>query len=176
MARKRFVWGKWREVLESGVIGAPCPEPSQAEQELAEAQERASGLVLQPLVLKGGTKCPCCGALLGFIENSRCLRCKNDFYAEVEAREGEPAPAPVEVFEPKRPPPGTREYRVITQRDEFFGGKFDPMKLQGLMNREAASGWRVVSVAAADVSTFWGSFWTGRGARQELVIVMERVY
>jgi hypothetical protein len=42
------------------------------------------------------------------------------------------------------------------------------------VNELAADGWRVVSVATADVSTFWGSFWAGRGARQEMVVFLER--
>jgi Domain of unknown function (DUF4177) len=81
----------------------------------------------------------------------------------------EPVPPPT-----PKPAPGTKTYKVITQRDEFFGGQFDPVKLEVLVNRLAAEGWRVVSVATADVSTFWGSFWAGRGARQELVVFMEK--
>jgi hypothetical protein len=36
-------------------------------------------------------------------------------------------------------------------------------------------GWRVVTAVTADVSTFWGTFWAGRGARQEIVVFLERV-
>jgi hypothetical protein len=84
---------------------------------------------------------------------------------------GNVAPAP--LVEPTKP--GTRSYKVITQRDEFFGGKFDPERLERLVNKLAAEGWRVVSVVTADVSTFFGSFWSGRGARQEIVVFLERV-
>lgn len=73
-----------------------------------------------------------------------------------------------------RPKPGSKLYKVITQRDEFFGGKFEPAKLERVINDLSADGWRVVSVASADVSTFWGAFWSGRSARQEMVIFMER--
>jgi hypothetical protein len=79
----------------------------------------------------------------------------------------ERAPAP-------NPAAGTKVYKVITQRDEYFGGKFDPLKLESLINTLAAEGWRVVGVATADVSTFFGTFWSGRGARQEMVVFMER--
>ena len=77
------------------------------------------------------------------------------------------------VVEPSAPK-GARLYKVITQRDEFFGGQFDPAKLETLVNKLAAEGWRVVGVATADVSTFWGSLWAGRQARQEMVVFMER--
>jgi len=54
MARKRFVWGKWREVREDGVIGPVSPTPAAADQELFETQVRLAQLELVPLVLKGG--------------------------------------------------------------------------------------------------------------------------
>lgn len=72
------------------------------------------------------------------------------------------------------PPPGTKVYRVITQRDEFFGGKFDPVTLTMLINKFALDGWRVVAITAADVSTFFGTFWAGRDAREELVVFLEK--
>lgn len=84
-----------------------------------------------------------------------------------------PAGGVTETPAPKAAP-GTRLYKVITQRDEFFGGKFDPEKLEALINKLAAEGWRVVGVATADVSTFWGTLWAGRQARQEMVVFMER--
>jgi hypothetical protein len=77
---------------------------------------------------------------------------------------------------PPPPPPGTRTYKVITQRDEYFGGKFDPQKLEALVNGLAAEGWHVVAVTAADVSTFFGTFWSGRGARQEMVVFLEKTF
>lgn len=178
MARKRFVWGMWRDVLESGVIGAPCSEPSEAEQELAAAQERAAGLEIQPLVLKGGDLCPCCGARLEFIENKRCPKCRNDFYVEVEGHGSaqKPAPPTAPVFVPRRVPPGACEYKVITQRDEYFQAKFNPESLERMINMHAADGWRVVSMTATDVGSFFGSFWSkgGGSARQELVVLLER--
>lgn len=87
-----------------------------------------------------------------------------------------PAPASAQPGAPKPAPrPGQREYRVITQRDEMFGGRFNPEQLELSLNQLAADGWRVVSIASADVSTFMGTFWSGRSARQELVVVLERV-
>lgn len=59
------------------------------------------------------------------------------------------------------------EYKVLTQKDRFFGGKFDPEKLESALNAYAAEGWTVVGIATADIHS-WG------GARQELVVVMSR--
>jgi hypothetical protein len=178
MARKRFVWGKWRVVLENGIIGEPCPVPSEAEQAQAKKQERLAGLELEPLVLKGGEQCPCCGVRLEFVENKRCPSCKNDFYIEVEAAPSSTLSTPVARAVPPLPPPppGTRVYKVITQRDAYFASKFNPEALEQLLNQHAREGWRVVSVTATDVGSFFGSFWAkgGGSARQELVVLLER--
>jgi hypothetical protein len=94
---------------------------------------------------------------------------KDKWWRGEQFRPGVPAaPEPVQPVEP-----GTF-YKVLTQRDEFFGGKFDPTKLEDLINAYAKDGWRVVSIATADVSTFFGSFWSGRGARQEIVVFLEK--
>jgi Domain of unknown function (DUF4177) len=174
MARKRNVWGKWRTVLESGVIGASCPAPSEAEKVLIAEQERVAGLEVQPLVLKGGERCPCCGERLVDVENERCSACRNEFFIEVKAPTPEAAPAKAPVIERKPPPAGSCEYTVITQRDEFFKSKFNPEALEELINRYAAEGWRVVSMTATD--SFFDSFWAkgGGAARQELVVLLER--
>jgi hypothetical protein len=75
------------------------------------------------------------------------------------------------------PKPGTTLYKVVTQRDGFFEGKFDPVRLEGLVNSLAVQGWRVVSVASTDVSTFFGPIWGVRGgSRQELIIFLEKSY
>jgi|MudIll2142460700_1097286.scaffolds.fasta_scaffold486571_1 hypothetical protein len=174
MARKRNVWGRWRTVLENGVIGAPCPAPSDAEKALIAQQERVTGLEVEPLVLKGGERCPCCGERLADVENERCSSCKNEFFIEVEAQKPGAGPPKALAIEPKPPPPGTCEYRVITQRDEFFKTKFNPEALEELINRYASEGWRVVSMTATD--SFFDSFWAkgGGAARQELVVLLER--
>jgi hypothetical protein len=58
-------------------------------------------------------------------------------------------------------------YKVLTQKDRFFGGKFDPERLEEALNAYAAEGWKVAGVATADIAT-WGS------SRQELVVIMSR--
>jgi hypothetical protein len=59
------------------------------------------------------------------------------------------------------------EYKVLTQKDRFFGGKFDPVKLEEALNAYAGEGWIVSGIATADIPSFGGS-------RQELVVVMSR--
>ncbi len=61
-----------------------------------------------------------------------------------------------------------KEYKVLTQKDKWFSGKFDPEKLQNALNAYAQQGWRVISAFSADIPALFG------GARQEAVIIMER--
>lgn len=76
----------------------------------------------------------------------------------------------VPMFQPK--PPGTnqghKEYKVLSQKDKWFSGKFDPSRLEEALNAYAKQGWQVVSCASADINTLLG------GARQEMVIILER--
>ncbi|MGA9772259.1 MAG: DUF4177 domain-containing protein [Blastocatellia bacterium] len=60
-----------------------------------------------------------------------------------------------------------KEYKVLTQKDRFFAGKFDPEKLEAAINSYASQGWRVVSTATANIPSFTGS-------REELIVVLER--
>lgn len=62
---------------------------------------------------------------------------------------------------------GGMQYKVLTQKDKWFSGKFDPEKLEGAINSYAAQGWRVRGVATATFPGFGGS-------REEMVVVMER--
>ena len=60
-----------------------------------------------------------------------------------------------------------KEYKVLTQKDRFFAGKFDPEKLEQAINSYAAEGWAVISVATASIPSFTGT-------REEMVVIMER--
>ncbi len=60
------------------------------------------------------------------------------------------------------------EYKVLTQKDKWFSGKFDPMLLEQAMNAYAQQGWRVIGCATADIGSGFGS------ARQEFITVLER--
>lgn len=62
---------------------------------------------------------------------------------------------------------GVREYKVLTQKDRFMSGKFDPAKLEQALNSYANEGWRVVSSATAQIPSFGSS-------REELIVILER--
>jgi hypothetical protein len=62
-----------------------------------------------------------------------------------------------------------KTYKVLTQKDRFFAGKFDPEKLEAAINSYAQEGWEVVSMASASIHGAFGS-----QNREELVVVMER--
>lgn len=40
-----------------------------------------------------------------------------------------------------------KQYRVLTQKDKVFGGKFDPQKLEGALNSFASEGWVLCAAA-----------------------------
>lgn len=62
------------------------------------------------------------------------------------------------------------EYLVMTMKDRFFGGKFDPAKLQEALNAYAREGWRLNSTATADLP---GISFNGQG-RNEIIFILER--
>lgn len=61
-----------------------------------------------------------------------------------------------------------KEYKVLTQKDKWFSGKFDPEKLELALNAYAEQGWCVVACTTA---TFPGMLSAGR---EEMITVMER--
>jgi hypothetical protein len=61
-----------------------------------------------------------------------------------------------------------KEYHVLTMKDKWFSGKFDPQKLQEALNAYAQQGWHLVSCATADIPAAFGS------SRQEFIAVLER--
>lgn len=158
--QKKFHEGKWRAVRADGSIGPPCPPPTDAErEEMRREQERrdAAPATALPEPLGFGETCPVCRTRQVTEPSAdRCGSC-----GAVYTR---PPPRPVL--------PGTKRYKVLTQRDEWFMGKFSPEKLEEAVNHYAAEGWRVVGVATADVGAIWGSLMGGQ--RQEIVVFMER--
>jgi Domain of unknown function (DUF4177) len=60
---------------------------------------------------------------------------------------------------------GAKQYKVLTQRDKWFGGKFDPERLEHALNFFAGQGWVVRSMAAGSLVN---------GSREELVVLLER--
>ncbi len=59
------------------------------------------------------------------------------------------------------------EYKILTQKDRFFAGKFDPQKLERAINAYVQEGWLVASMAAA-------SFPSLTGKREELIVLLQR--
>jgi hypothetical protein len=66
------------------------------------------------------------------------------------------------ILDPTKP-----QYKVITQKDRFFGGKFDPALIERALNEYAQEGWTLVSAVSADIPGLGG-------ARNELVIILEK--
>ena len=60
-----------------------------------------------------------------------------------------------------------KEYKVLTQKDKWFSGKFNPATLEQAINAYAQQGWRVISCATADIPGFGTT-------RQEFVTILER--
>ena len=61
-----------------------------------------------------------------------------------------------------------KEYMVLTQKDKWFSGKFDPQRLQEALNSYAQQGWKLNSCATADIAAVFGA------ARQEFIAILER--
>jgi hypothetical protein len=62
---------------------------------------------------------------------------------------------------------GAKEYKVLTQRDKWFGGKFDPERFESALNFFAGHGWVVRSMVSGNVAGFSGN-------REEVVVLLER--
>ena len=62
-----------------------------------------------------------------------------------------------------------KKYKVITQKDKWFSGKFDPVILEQVLNDHAAQGWRVVSMTSASRE----GLVMGAG-KDELVVLLEK--
>jgi hypothetical protein len=60
-----------------------------------------------------------------------------------------------------------KEYKVMSQKDKWFSGKFDPEALERGLNAYAAQGWRVVSMATAKIPSMTGN-------REEMIVLLER--
>jgi len=60
-----------------------------------------------------------------------------------------------------------KKYKVLTQKDKWFSGKFNPESLETAINAYAEQGWSVVTCATADIPSITGK-------RQEFITVLER--
>ncbi len=61
-----------------------------------------------------------------------------------------------------------KEYKVLTQKDKWFSGKFDPERLEEALNAYAQQGWVVKASATATMPGGFG------GNREEIIIILER--
>jgi lysine biosynthesis protein LysW len=76
---------------------------------------------------------------------------------------------PVQVEEsPFGETPRLKEYKVLTQKDQWFSGKFDPATLEAALNAYASQGWRVVATATASFPGLLSA------NREEIIIILER--
>lgn len=60
-----------------------------------------------------------------------------------------------------------KQYKVLTQKDRFFAGKFDPEKLESAINSYATEGWEVKAATTATIPSLTGS-------REEMIVILER--
>ena len=58
------------------------------------------------------------------------------------------------------------EYKVLTERDSRFLGRFDPESLESVLNDYAAEGWQVISGFLA------ASVW--KSSKTDIVVILER--
>jgi len=61
-----------------------------------------------------------------------------------------------------------KEYKVLTQKDKWFSGKFDPDKVEGAINAYAQQGWEVIATATAKIRAVIGA------DREEIIIILQR--
>ena len=63
--------------------------------------------------------------------------------------------------------PVTKEYKVLSQKDKWYSGKFDPDMLETALNDYARMGYHVVCSSTATIQSL-------TGAREEIIIILER--
>jgi hypothetical protein len=60
------------------------------------------------------------------------------------------------------------DYKVLTQKDRWFGGKFEPAKIEEALNAYAQEGWRLAEAVTASFPAMFSS------NREELIFILER--
>lgn len=61
-----------------------------------------------------------------------------------------------------------KQYKVLSQKDKWFSGKFDPQRLEESINSYAQQGWIVKAAFSADMPGIIGH------SRDEAIIILER--
>jgi hypothetical protein len=112
---------------------------------------------------------PSSGAATGVLEAEPAVEAAPTF-DEVTAVEAEVAADPeseAEAAPTFTRVEGAKEYKVLTQRDKWFGGKFDPERFEAALNFFAGHGWVVRSMVSGNVAGFSGN-------REEVLVLLER--
>ena len=61
-----------------------------------------------------------------------------------------------------------KQYKVLSQKDKWYSGKFDPEALEKALNSYASQGFAVIAATTASIPGIMG------GTRDEMVIILER--
>ena len=62
---------------------------------------------------------------------------------------------------------GSKQYHVLTQKDQGFSGKFNAAKLEELLNSRARQGWELKAAVTMNIPGHGGS-------HDELIVILER--
>jgi DNA-directed RNA polymerase subunit RPC12/RpoP len=119
-------------------------------------------------------KCPHCGVKIAVPDPKAEAKIPSpaEFLASLEIQPASPQarsttmPA-AQSHAASHDPNKTWEYKVLTQKDKWFSGKFDPAQLEAALNSYAGQGWRVLAVTTASIPGFGGN-------RDEMVVILER--
>lgn len=84
------------------------------------------------------------------------------------AHDESPAAFTASPQEPHHAAGGAKEYKLLTQKDKYFEGKFEFSKLEDALNHYARQGWVVRTMATPQIAGFSG------GPREEVVVLLER--
>jgi hypothetical protein len=71
------------------------------------------------------------------------------------------------IAEAPRPEDGSRQYRILTQKDQGFAGKFNAVKLEEMLNDHARRGWSLKVAVTMNLPGHGGH-------HDELVVILER--
>jgi hypothetical protein len=66
-----------------------------------------------------------------------------------------------------RPDDGTLQYKVLSGKDQGMTGKFNPLKLEEVLNDHARQGWSVKTASTVAIASH-------SGTHDELIIILER--
>ena len=61
-----------------------------------------------------------------------------------------------------------KQYKILTQKDKWFSGKFDPQVLEEAINSYAQQGWSVTAAFSAEIPGLMGH------TREEAIVILER--